>query len=213
MSKKYNELLEFINTEFQSGAIDKDLFSSYKSLIKNEKYFNLINNIGNGGFFFGSSLQLYGYTKVYDFHNIEEINKLIKLEYGNIASGFIFFGQDIFGNQFGFKDQESKIIFFNIETGDHEIIANDIDDWVDLIFEEEEYFTGSKLYQIWRTEHKLDFNQRLSPKVPFILNGEYSINNLYASVFPTYIKTAASIAKQVYNLPDGTNFKIKIDNN
>ncbi len=213
MSSKYSEFGKYKDSSFQSFTIDQELFSFYKSIIKDEKYFNLIAAIGNGGFFFDSSLQLYSYTKDYIFNNIDYVNQFLKEEYNNIAAGLIFFGQDVFGNQFCFNEQDGKITFFNIETGDREIIAYDIDDWIGLLFDETDYFTGYKLLRVWKIENGFSFNQRLCPKLPFILGGGYTVSNMYASTFPDYIKTAANIAKQVYNLPDGTNFKIKINNN
>jgi len=147
---------------------------------------------------------------IHQFHNIEFVNSLLKEEYGHIADGLMFFGEDIFGNQFCFNE-EGEIAFFNAETGEREVVAYDVTDWIDLLFEEVDYFTGYELLVQWKAKNKLDFNQRLSPKILFILGGEYAVSNLYSSSFPSYIKTTANIARQVYDLPDGTPFKLKID--
>lgn len=210
MSDNFFKLKTTIDTKFHHRTIDNNVLTSYKAIIKDGHYFRLIDAIGNGGFFFNSSVHLYGYSTAHDFHSIDYVNQFLKQEYGNIVGGLVFFGQDIFGNQFGFNEHNSKIIFFNIETGDREIIANDIEDWVSLIFDEVDYFTGHKLSVAWRIRNNLDFNERLCPKIPFILNGDYTIANLYASPFPQYLRASANIARQVYNLPDGSNFKITI---
>lgn len=46
--------------------------------------------------------------------------------------------------------------------------------------------------------------------MPFILGGDYHVENLYAAIFPLYIQSSANIARQVYDLPDGTNYKLLI---
>lgn len=210
MSNIYRELKNQMETGFQPMNVDEDLFSSYKLIISDKKYFQLMDSVGNGGFFFASSLHLYGYSKTHDFHNINYINQVLKQEYENIVDGLVAFAQDIFGNQFCFNEQNSKIEFFNIETGDREIIAYDIEDWIGLLFDELDYFTGHKVSEAWRIENQLSFDQRLCPKIPFILGGAYTSDNVYAAAFPKYIEVSAYIAKQVYGLPDGSNFTINI---
>ncbi|WP_431166931.1 hypothetical protein [Tenacibaculum halocynthiae] len=52
--------------------------------------------------------------------------------------------------------------------------------------------------------------KRLSAKQPFIIGGEYNLNNFYLKDFKKNIYYNSSIAKQVYNVPDGAKIKIVI---
>jgi len=56
MSNNYRELKKRQDTSFQGGEFDSELLIFYKARIKEERYFELIRSVGNGGFFFNSSL-------------------------------------------------------------------------------------------------------------------------------------------------------------
>jgi hypothetical protein len=155
-------------------------------------------------------LHIYGHSKRDDFHQFGQINILLKEEYGNLFKGLLSFGQDIFGNQFSFDLDNGKIVFFDIETADKKIIANNFSGWTEAIINDLDYYTGHKIAKAWINSDKLTYGQRLSAKIPFILGGNYALDNLFASDYPKFIKSAASIAMQVHNLPDGTPFKINI---
>lgn len=208
-NEKYIKIIESRVKGFESPALDFDLLADYKKLINDDKYIDLIKDC-NGGFFFDAALHIYGYSNQHDFHDINYINHILQEEYGAIAKGLLSFGQDIFGNQFAFDLLGKEIMFFNIETGEKEILSKDFDSWLDVLFNKLDYFTGYKLASAWCAENQLNFNQRLCPKMPFILGGNYTLDNLYVGTFPDFIKSSANIARQVYNLPEGTNFKITI---
>jgi hypothetical protein len=207
---KYLEILKTKVNEFSAGIPNNELISEYRQIIHDNDYFIFLEESKNGGFFFNKGLHIYGYSEFNNFHNADFINRLLTEKYGEIVKELVFFGQDLFGNQFSFDIKKNKIVFFNIETGEREIIANDFIDWMEFLIDQLEYFTGNSLAANWNLDNNFRFDQRLSPKMPFILGGEYKLDNLYASDFPQYINSAAEIAKQVYNLPDGANFKIKI---
>lgn len=63
-------------------------------------------------------------------------------------------------------------------------------------------------YGIVKKTH-INYNERLCPIIPFVVGGEYEIENLYAGSFPNYILANANIANQVYNLPEGTDIQLK----
>lgn len=165
----------------------------------------------NGGYFFTRSLQLYSLTSLNSYHSIKVINDLFVSEYKHLADGLIFFGQDIFGNQFGFE--KSGIVFFNIETADRELIASNFSEWLNVIMNDLEYFTGLRLAEDWVKEKGyIDYNERLCPKMPFVLGGNYDLPNLYLNSSVNNIKFNSSIALQIHDLPDGADFNIIIKN-
>lgn len=151
---------------------------------------------------------MYSHSDFYDFNNIIKINELFKLNYSKILTIEFFFAQDIFGNQFGFS--ANGIVFFNIETGDKEYLCDTFDDWVEVLMSDIEYYSGINTIISWEKKNStINFNERLSPKLPFVAGGEYEIENLYVSPFPNYIFSNANIANQVYNLAESTPIKLK----
>jgi hypothetical protein len=211
-----NDFSYFIENKvgsFNSEEVDFILLSKYKQLVKDKTYFDFVIESKNCGFFYGQSLHIYGYAHINKFHDIEYINSLLQDEYGDIFKSLISFGQDLFGNQFCFDIVKNDIVFFNSETGEREVIASGYANWVNVVYERLEYFTGINALKAWLLNNQFDFNQRLCPKVPFIMGGEFKVGNLYAGRFPDFIKAYANIARQVYNLPEGTEVKLNIDKN
>ena len=198
-------------TDFDSGEIDFKRLSEFKALIRDNTYFDFIIESQNAGFFYGQSLQIYGFPDTYAFHDIYNINALLKTEYGKIVNGLTSFGQDLFGNQFCFDIDGYNVVFFDSETGARENIASDFTRWLDVLSERLSYFTGINIWKAWQTNNQLDFDQRLCPKIPFVMGGEYKVDNLYASKFPAFVKAYANIARQVYDLPDGSQVKLNTD--
>lgn len=209
---KLAELLEERNQAFIHDGMNYATIKKYEKIISDIAYFDFIRKSKNGGFFYGKSLHLYGYSDNPDFHNAELINQILTEQFKDIVSGLFSFGQDIFGHQFAFDASRNKIVFFNIETGGKEIIANDFSDWIDLLLDETGYFTGKGLAEGWEEKNTLRFDQRLCPKIPFVLGGDYVLSNLYASNYPDFLISNANIANQTYGLPDGAKFKITIKN-
>jgi hypothetical protein len=198
-------------TNFYTEEVNFSFLSKYKELVRDNTYFDLIIQSQNGGYFYGQALHIYGYSTLQTFHDISYVNTLLEKEYGSIFNELVAFGQDLFGNQFCFDKSNSGIIFFNSETGEKERIAIDFATWVGVLDDQLEYLTGIKVLETWLSHDNFEFGQRLCPKIPFIMGGEYKIDNLYAGIFPNYIKAYANIAKQVYNLPDGTRVNLKVD--
>ena len=186
------------------------LLSKYKQLIKDHTYFDFVIESQNGGFFYNQSLHIYSYSHNRDFNDIENINGLLKQEYGEMFEGLESFGQDLFGNQFCFDTSSKKIVFFTTETGKREVISTDFTDWLDVLYKHFGYYLGLTLLKDWQFHNRLAFNQRLYPKMPFVAGGEFKTDNLYAATFPDFIKAYISIARQVHHFPEGTRVKIEI---
>lgn len=197
--------------EFDSGEFDFALLSKYKQLVKDEDYFNFIIESKNGGFFYTQSLHLYGFSGVHKFNDIDYVNSLFRTEYNEIFKDLISFGQDLFGNQFCFDLAENNIIFFDSETGERQTIASDYLGWMKILNERVEYFSGVNILKSWLLNNQFNFDQRLCPKIPFLMGGEFIEGNLYAGRFPDYIRAYANIANQVFGLPEGTKIQLNIN--
>ena len=211
-NNNYNKLINSKVSESLALEFDFNLLSKYKSKIKDDEYFDFIIATNNGGFFFQKSLHIYGFANELDFHNIDCINTLLHREYASIAKGLTAFAQDLLGNQFCFQTRSRKVTFFNVETGERNDIAEGFSDWINVLLSDLEYLTCLPMAQAWQESGQLHFHQRLCPKHPFIIGGEYTISNVYAATFPNYIKANANIARQIFDLPNGTRVKLKIRN-
>ncbi|TQV63566.1 MAG: DUF1851 domain-containing protein [Sulfurovum sp.] len=149
--------------------------------------------------------------------NSVECNKLINelkitstiIDFYNIDDKILFFAQDIFGNQFCIFN--SNIYLFDIETGDTELIASDFEELAKKILDNYDYLTGYSLAYEWQTKYgKLAENERLMPKIPFVLGGEYKIENLTKVNIIEYLNFRSDFAKQIKNISDGEQIKFEI---
>jgi len=203
----YKKLISSVDNKYKQVPVCETSLNAIRESIQDEDYFNFLINGVNGGFFFGNSLQIYSVGDVNEFNDIGVVNQYIKINYSDMLQNEFFFAQDIFGNQFGFSTRD--IVFFNIETGEKEYIAKGFCDWIDLILNDLEYYLGTKIIEKWNSKTtNISYNERLCPTIPFVMGGEYEVENLYASPFPSYILANANIANQINNLPDGTNIEI-----
>lgn len=199
-----NKLLEYRDT----GFINRIDFKVKKLLkFSDSDYIDFLSNSFDG-FYFSKSLHIYGYSE-YDFHNIEFINNLIQKEYDFIKDfDLISFACDVFGNQFCFA--KNGIALFNIETGEKEILTPCFRDWIDIILTDPNYYSGESILTDWEElMTPLKYNERFLPLQPFVIGGQFAAKNMRVYDFITVIKYNASLARQIYNLPDGSSIEIE----
>lgn len=196
------ESIDFIPSSWQENK------SSLPKNIFDKEYINFLRK-KNGGYYFNNGIHIYGNSPQYSYHDLDYMNNLVKGEYGNLAKGF-FFGEDVFGNLFGFLN--NNVISLDIESADIKVISDNFSNWMQLVLDDLDFFTAFSITE------QLSLNMikflakgnRLSPKIPFVLGGEYEGGNLVLKNFEENIKFNASIAKQIYNTPDGGKFNITI---
>lgn len=134
---------------------------------------------------------------------------LWRADYNGMADGCLFFAEDIFGGQFCIK--EGGIYSFDPETGALEYIASDLEGWAEAIVTDYDVLTGYPLAHDWQSKNgAIPSGRRLLPKVPFVVGGEYSLDNLYLGESVEGMKLRASIANQIKNLPDGAQIKLDV---
>jgi hypothetical protein len=130
--------------------------------------------------------------------------------YEDMALGYLFFAEDIFGVQFAISNR-GGVHKFDPETGKAEDFAATIDEWATRILEDYEYETGYPLARQWQALHgPLPHGERLLPKIPFVLGGEYKVENLYAAPALKGMEFRADMWRQIRDLPDGSEIKINI---
>jgi hypothetical protein len=206
----------FLSNKFQekiSFKIDNIAVEICSQLIQDKNYFEFISSVGNGGFFFGQSLQLYSLITEEDFRSILNVNNVLNKEFDSLFEGLYSFGQDIFGNQFTFSINEGEIVFLNIETGGREVLAKGFKEWLDVLTADLEYYTGMSYEKEWKDKYSISLNERLQPKIPFVIGGDYTIDNFYVNGYPAYLLYNADISKQIINLKDGEKVNLKIKRN
>jgi hypothetical protein len=122
--------------------------------------------------------------------------------YGDLAGDAVFFAEDAFGNQFCL--QGGGVELFDAETGAFERLADDLEGWAQLILAEYDLRTGWSLARDWQRLHgPIPEGTRLLPKKPFVLGGDYAVDNLYSLERVKGMRLRGEIALQIRDLPDG----------
>lgn len=134
--------------------------------------------------------------------------ELWRQHYAEMATGCLFFAEDIFGNQFCLRG--GSVLTFDAETGALEPLATDMEAWAETILDDYGLWTGHRLAHEWQEIHgPLQAGLRLVPKLPFVLGGEYDASNLYAMNAVESMRYRADIALQIRDAPDGTAVMLK----
>lgn len=129
--------------------------------------------------------------------------------FDGMADGCLFFAEDAFGGQFAMKP--GGIYQFDPETAAQELLASDLETWAEALLSGYEMLTGFPLAHEWQARHgPIPSGKRLVPKLPFVLGGEFSADNLYLLDAVKGMQLRGRIATQIPDLPDGGELKIDI---
>ncbi len=121
------------------------------------------------------------------------------------------FALDVFGMPF-VLDETEAVLRFDAETGAVETCSGDLRSWCRLMIEDSNYQTGHSLLVTWTREYeRLLPVQRLGPKRPFFLGGDYSVENLYAADLFELTEFRQDVYRQTVDLPDGAKIRFVID--
>ncbi|TLG92173.1 SMI1/KNR4 family protein, partial [Pseudomonas edaphica] len=81
-----------------------------------------------------------------------------------------------------------------------------------LLVSDYEVLTGYPLAHRWQKKKgQLAAGKRLLPKIPCVLGGGFVLNNLYSIDAVKGMKLRADIARQIKDLPDGAQIKLRLD--
>lgn len=165
----------------------------------------------NGFYGFESALHVFPFAAHAGNHGIDSWNApdLWRNHYGGITDGFLFFAEDIFGGQFGIKDE--VVCSFDPETGESSEVARSIDEWAGKLLDDYSFITGYPIAHQWQTINgALAAGSRLVPKLPFVLGGEYALANLVAMEAVEGMRFRGHLAVQIRDLPDGASITFNI---
>lgn len=137
-------------------------------------------------------------------------DELWRSEYEDMAQGCLFFAEDVFGEQFCIAD--GAVWRFNPETGERKHMADSLAGWIERIFDDFVTETGYPLAAIWQERHGLlRADQRLVPHTPFVLGGQFTLDNLQAQEAVKGMRSRANVARKIRNLPNGSSVRLIID--
>ncbi|MDC9607194.1 SMI1/KNR4 family protein [Xenorhabdus griffiniae] len=204
-----DKLLSICSHDISSVRSEKYIASNYgKSLVEE---LSCLLTKKNGFYGFESALRVFPYETIgeeiglIDWNN----NRLWINSYEDMAKDALFFAEDIFGNQFCLKDD--CIHTFDPETGLFDKLAKSINEWSGIILEDYEVLTGYSLAHNWQNIYgPIQSGYRLVPKIPFVLGGEYELENLYLARTGESMRARADLALQIRNIPDGASIKMDI---
>ena len=132
-----------------------------------------------------------------------------KGEYNLDLSAHLFFAENIFGEQFSFTSD--GIFYFEPETAKLERIAANLGAWAALIAADPSLHLGHALARKWQSINgPLQPGERLGPKTPFVLGGEFVPDNLARMRDTALMSFRAQLANQIADLPDGAEVRIDL---
>jgi hypothetical protein len=129
--------------------------------------------------------------------------------YGDLANGHVFFAEDVFGGQFSLSG--GGVVTWDPETGESETLARDVEGWASALLDDFEGLTGQPLAHEWQKANRpLALGERLVPVTPFVLGGEFSIENLRAMEDAVAaMRVRGDVAVQLAGLPEGATVRVK----
>jgi hypothetical protein len=129
--------------------------------------------------------------------------------YDDLAADCFFFAEDVFGNQFAIR--EARIVSFEAETGQIEDVAASLEDWAKRMMEDYEDLSGYPLAHRWQELNgPITPGSRLVPKIPFVLGGEFNVDNLHELDAVKGMRWRGDLAVQIRDLPDGASIELKV---
>lgn len=166
----------------------------------------------NGFFAFERALHVFplGPADGYDLTRWNSAD-LWRATYGRVTNDFLFFAEDLFGEQFCLYDE--RVWRFNPETGEFDQLGPSLEAWAQCILDDFVTETGYPMGRAWQTRHgALAVNERLMPIVPFVLGGQFRLENLRAIDAAESMRARAALAQHIHGLPEGSEVRFIIGN-
>lgn len=162
----------------------------------------------NGFLAFESALQVFGLDPQ-SSQGVAQWNSSAgwRSHYGSLTGGLTFFAQDLFGGQYAVERE--SIVKFDPELGERSDFAGSAEAWAQQVLEDYDYETGFTLGHEWQAEHRpLKFGERLYPKLPFVLGGDFELDNLWPAVPEKVLPLRGFLAQKLHGMEDGTHVKL-----
>lgn len=206
MPSSLSRLLSISSRAISTDLLVPELFTPWGPL--GRQLLDLLS-VRNGFYAFESALLVRPAHRSTEPLGLAEWNapELWRREYTLDLSDALFFAEDIFGHQFCLRRE--RVETFNHETSEFEPIADSLESWTNLILSDYRLHTGHPLAHEWQAKHgPLPPGRRLFPKIPFMLGGAYTLDNLYPLEDVKGLRFFASLANQTRDLPDGATIRL-----
>lgn len=208
----YHEIIKYANKICRfSGNINTIVEQCQGFGAADDLYFEKVQE---GGFCaLEYALRFYTQTSNPEFHDVVSWNSQTgwKSLFSSIVhDNFWCFAEDVFANQYIFW--KSKVCMFECETGNIIELCDSFSQWLELIMSSPDYYSGYSVAQQWNQENHsepLTAQYNLSAIIPFVCGGEYSVSNVFRIDSVKNMELKADFARQIYNLPDGTQINFR----
>lgn len=119
------------------------------------------------------------------------------------SGGGELFALDLFGGVFAVL--ESGVVRVDPETGDVSAHSNSVDEWASVLIEHPNFELGFSLAQEWKLQGRPPVGPsiRLMPKQPFVLGGDYVVENLVSVELSDAFRYYALLAKEIQDAGEG----------
>lgn len=208
-----NDILRIADKIYDRKYEATNILSIIKNYPAADKAYEEVLNIG-GIHVFCRSLRIFGLSEHDEALNIQLWNdkSTWKDGYRVFFTEAWSFAEDVFGNQYLFN--KNGVEWLDIETGKLTYLCKTFSDWLQMIEEETDYYTGSSISNCWNQTHPeeaITGEYHLCPIKLFVCGGEYEIDNLFRTEAKEHMEMMASIANQIKDLPDGTPIEFTFD--
>lgn len=131
-----------------------------------------------------------------------------KSNYNDDVKNTVFFASDIFGHQYGVLNK--ALVKLNPEIGELTLHSHDIEDWASKILSDYDYETGWSLAHEWQVNNReIQLGERLLPKIPFAMGGEFEENNLTPIMIGPAMKNYCHLYNQTLHAKQGEKIVIQ----
>jgi hypothetical protein len=162
----------------------------------------------NGFYAYQRGLHVFGRCVEPRFHDLVSWNAATWIrDLGGLADGLFFFAEDSFGDQFAWDG--GQVIRFLAETGEREVIAATIAEWLARVIEDPQQELGLGPLEDWtRLNGPLPQGRHLFPRTPLILGGSLSPEDV-ATIDPYEdMSFKASLVRQLADVADGQRVEL-----
>jgi hypothetical protein len=166
----------------------------------------------NGFYVFESALHVFPVGDATEVMTLGRWNdrKLWIRDYHGAADDLLFFAEDALCNQFALR-RDGTVARFDPETAYCTDVSPDIRGWAVSVLADYKFLTAWPLIHEWQLEHgAIPDGQRLCAIIPFILGGDYTLENLYAGDPVERMGLLADLHLQLGENPAGTRVKLEV---
>lgn len=126
-----------------------------------------------------------------------------------VGADFCVFAFDLFGCMYAIRS-DGKVVTVDAETGEMKGFADDLEAWATRILEKPGSTLGSELGRAWQQLHgQLAPLERLVPRRPFVLGGDYEVSNLVRCPLRRALALYGSLCEQLTGAADGTPVEVR----